>query len=695
MRSPSVVLLAAIVLTGHVTAETDMTTMSILIPHWSVNYMARQATPTLVPTSTTSFNWWPYPPGGVVTSTSTPSIPTNTQSGPSEISSASDIIMTGSLSTISLPNPNTAEHLSSSPVTSSLSIIHITALPPANTSSPPGNLHKLKPPSSFHITYLVPLFAILGIILGSATAWFCYGFVTAGRGPRERADSLEPGPPYVASPRDSRWEYDEKDGRMETVPLTNDGGSPSKYTSHGSPYYRQSRNGSGSWIGRALSSRTNNDDKSFAWPTPGPTPGLEAENPFLVVPSRGLSTRTKASTGKSISIYSPNPLSLMDEGDDDYEDVDMVPYESLRHKSVRRDLLERLKIGTIRRTVAPLNDKDVALERAESGMAQSNRSFRRPRHHQRADSDFRVDEPSRPGNHSSDSYRREEDSERPTSNGDEVAEWVEGSGFRIVEEHLDKIRDQVRDGDWGNSMRRQQSPAAGPQTPTKNRSSPTVRSPDGNDKYTALPVRKSPTKGRSPHISTPASTPRRGGICRVDSSILPMSPPQITSPPLESTLFFQSPPNSAQTGARRMILTTPKKATTTTASARSIKMANTLHSPTPPRFPSPNEGSPYRNRLVKTTTQKDLPLTPPRRSTPNSTPSSSEHRVLHATPTRRGTPAERFIARHGALNKVDQIVSRSWSQRDLTEVEKEVGSPNMFGAQVDSVQERLATLEER
>jgi hypothetical protein len=59
------------------------------------------------------------------------------------------------------------------------------------------------------------------------------------------------------------------------------------------------------------------------------------------------------------------------------------------------------------------------------------------------------------------------------------------------------------------------------------------------DKYTPIPMRRPPTKGRSPGVASVVSSSPCEHMPHTDS-VLPMSPPQIMSPPLEDILFFQS-----------------------------------------------------------------------------------------------------------------------------------------------------------
>lgn len=266
--------------------------------------------------------------------------------------------------------------------------------------------------------------------------------------------------------------------------------------------------------------------------------------------------------------------------------------------------------------------------------------------------------------------------------GDET-EWVEGSGFRIVEEDLEAIRTQMKGSGWGRDDRNKgdgSSSRSGLPSTSKPGDSmfhwpldDPSPAPVKDDKYTVLPLRKSPTKGKIPGrvrsgrtpISTRALASPSKRLSRVDSSILPLSPPQITSPPLESKLFF-TPTLQQQSAA---IHEDGKRMASKTATRGPRKQGNKPKSPLPPHLPFPSSDD-YRNRLLKSQTR-----------TPEKIKNVSNiHAPHHGGKEIRGARApERYTSRRDALSKVDQIVSQSWSERDL----KGVGgatSPTMFGA---------------
>ena len=332
---------------------------------------------------------------------------------------------------------------------------------------------------------------------------------------------------------------------------------------------------------------------------------------------------------------SPDPLSLLSL-DEEEEEEDIVPYDSLRHKSIRRDILERLKFGTQRhprsrsmkvdrrQSASASVHASASEQQQQSALTLSSSSFRRVRPvHSRADSDFLIE--------NVDAMTPERSK---TSNGG--TEFMGGSGFRIIEEHLDAMWRDIRGAAKRGS---EDDDDAEPMLNTKRFDNL------ADDPYTPLPVRKAHPKTTTPRkggtgtvtgTSTPASTPKYDGLPRVDSSILPQSPPQITSPELESQLLFapsMGPRRGSHASTGRQGLGRVR------TSSSELQAVGRLSSGSSPSRPTSDarvhaRGRP-RDRLVKT----------------------------------RLTPAERHAARRAALTKVDEIVSRSWSQRDVVESE--------------------------
>ncbi|KZT01974.1 uncharacterized protein LAESUDRAFT_706792 [Laetiporus sulphureus 93-53] len=373
----------------------------------------------------------------------------------------------------------------------------------------------------------------------------------------------------------------------------------------------------------------------------------------------------------------------MFEEEDDYA----VPYDTLRHKSIRRGILERLKFGTLRRPAKEGRD----ISDAEKSLPIPEESpVRRVSHrqgHKRNDSDFNVDEVRLPAMQRSVSSPGPNLLRSPSFGMRDDSPLLHSPGFRIIEEDPE--------ADTSSILERYLSPfiphrhtVSVHQKPSKD--SVRTHSPAA-DSYTAMPARRSAAEKRSSPYGTPSSSPSKppaSSLARVDSSILPLSPPRIMSPPLESKLFFAAiTPDFGSTPSLALHL----PATSTNPSATSIS------SPAPPKrqqnklrtkkdppllpYPSSSDSSPYRNRLKKSFRHGNVTgETPLSQQLVSASPQS----VASPAPSTQAewcSPATRFGVRHSALEKVDEILSRSWSQRDVN-VDLYVGSATRFGAMV-------------
>jgi hypothetical protein len=147
---------------------------------------------------------------------------------------------------------------------------------------------------------------------------------------------------------------------------------------------------------------------------------------------------------------------------------------------------------------------------------------------------------------------------------------------------------------------------------------------DGVDTYTAVPARMASTKARNAEAS-------QSGMRRIDSAILPTSPNILSSARIESDYFF-SPAAFA------------------------------------PKTPEKNK----RGKSLRK--EKTLPAPPPASaSLPSIRPSASYYQG--ASPPKRSA-AERYLDRHSALNKVEEIVARSRKESGISIPQ----SPTLFGA---------------
>lgn len=682
------------VMTTHVEANDQPT--GTLISHYNINYLPRQVAP---PASSSNTILAPHPPLGLTTATPT-------ASGP-ESSTSSVVDYTGTIAGPTAP--------SAFPT-----IIYITALPPS-TSPPPSipakyrkrNRSRIHIPAILLSPYvMVPISAFLGFIQGIVFAWCCIRRSRTRKNRRARSASLEPGPPYVPIYTDENDAHN-FDQTFTTLNL-HDEDSPSKYSVHGSRY----RSSQGSlWLDRAISGHSHRPEsnsgassleKVFLWPGERNFK-TEGDDPFLDPPSRATTTRT-ATTNMSFRTAEENT----------------VPYDSQRHKSIRQAILERIRFGTFNRgkqyfTPAREQSEEVKSDKgfsiyipsrvssvSRTGTHSTHYSRRRDGHRQ-SDSDLMVGEVKRPERTYSpaSSPRKEKSLVRSVGDKDDT-EWVAGSGFRLVQEDPDycstpsKMSIHRRGHNQVKANMNAEGEVPGHDSvhsaPGNGRSPSVIREsvsgwlvgmdslhprPAEIDKYTILPVRKVPTKRTDgPRIPIRRSSKSRSRqnsrhstakiLSRVDSSILPASPSQIMSPPLDSQLLFCSPfipPSSSMPAltSRKGDMQTYRPTTETRASD---EKSNKVHSSTPLPLPfaaSPDT-SPYRDLLVGKGFVADEGV-------------SFHQADRHTRPeaeinVRSDASAARHAARQGAITKVDQIMLKGWSRRGVAET----ASQTMFGA---------------
>ena len=707
MSAQRLVLLLPVFVLGWAVRAEDYASPStrISISHYDINFMPRQAAPLANPSSTI---WTPNPPAS--SATATPMAP--------EPTSPTNSILNAANTAISTVLPSNLP-----------TVIYITALPPS-TSSPPSIPAKYRKRNKSHIhipaillsPYVVaPFSAFLGIIQGVFFAWCCIERrmrLRKRKDGRARTVSLEPGPPYISIPIEEK--FGSSFGHDLMGISLNDGDSPSKYSVHGSRY--NSSRGS-LWLERAISqssqqpgdssSGADSLEKAFLWPA-DQTLKVEGDDPFLVPPSRATTTRT--TTNISFRTAEEN----------------VVPYNSARHKSIRRNILDRLKFGTfnIGQQTFPSSDGQYKPEMDPSiytpsrvssisriGTNSTHYSRRRDRHG-RSDSDLRVGDVKKPERTYSppSSPRRKEKSLVRVANDSTDTEWIAGSGFRLVQEDPDcystPSRSSLHRQGHGRVEAKEDAPIGKVPSqdnhftpPRDGRLSTGIRGsvsgwlvgtrslpsqPAEVDKYTILPIHKVPTKRTDgPRTPSRKSSKSRNKISRpstpkvlscVDPSILPSSPPQIMSPPLESQLLFCSPfmpPSTSMT----LVPDTMSAAETSPPSGKKPK----VHSPRPLPLPfaSSPDTSPYRNLLGKDPAVYDSG-TPPRQASRHEGLEAEISASTHNAVTKgfQDTPAARESACQGALTKVDQIMLKGWSDRGVGSA----ASPTMFGAMPDGGQ---------
>ncbi|KAK0200238.1 hypothetical protein DFS33DRAFT_136030 [Desarmillaria ectypa] len=264
---------------------------ALCLPAFADEIKHRQLIPpgaNAIPTTSSSYDyWWPYPPGGIVsTTTTTPSTIPSTISievsdMPPDSTDSSSIVSASRLPSSSDDTNSTTRNSNSSSSTSviptsSVSMITIPVPSSSEPALPSLVTYPKKEPSGNKISmYLIPVLVVVGAILGSLCAWIGWGCLT--RKGRRGKTELEVGPAY-----------DSEAGRVKT-------------------------------------------DEGFAWPA---METQTQENTFLVPPTNPRRTRplrpSRANTSStqvsrknttttmaSVSVYSQ-----VGEGDEEYEEKD-------------------------------------------------------------------------------------------------------------------------------------------------------------------------------------------------------------------------------------------------------------------------------------------------------------------------------------------------------------------------------------
>ncbi|KAI9439177.1 hypothetical protein H4582DRAFT_121682 [Lactarius indigo] len=460
-----------------------------------------EETPLLTPSPTsTSINWWPYPPWGQSTVSATSVASPSSSAAAAAAATSSD----APASTI----PLSATTSSTTPKTPRATVIPMSALPPTNTL-PSNPRVQTSTSSHFNILYLIPVFVAVGLALGALCGLLGYrwysrrrarkgGSTNGIRTRRREGSTFVPGPPYIAM-------LDDTEGARIASPIT--AGSPSKYTRHGAP--RAGR----SWlsaVARAGSRRGSTRSNSIP-PSQGSTTRTAMPSHSRTLSDSPTGARSRGST------ISPEPLS----------DEENVPYETIRHTSIRRGILERLQRG-IDRSVSRGPSRRTTQTYLSAPSAYS-------------------------GTHTEDSHAP---SAVPSSPRD--TDWIPGSGFRIVEEAISPPISPPPTTALSSPTSVPASVAGLPERPasawddraairqavdahpgehwlawTRSWASSPPQITNMQDRFTAVPAR------------------RRDDV----SAALPRSPPQLTSSTLQSTLIFS--PSLAPVVPRAATATTP------------------------------------------------------------------------------------------------------------------------------------------
>ncbi|KAH9953030.1 hypothetical protein BC827DRAFT_195436 [Russula dissimulans] len=457
--------------------------------------------------TTTSFNWWPYPPWGQSASTvSGTSSETATSLSPPAVAAvsigSSVSATTASAATPSLNDTTSTATANSSVPVRGIPVLSIAALPPA-TSLPSRPKVDSTAHSGFKLLYLTPLFILAGILLGALFGLLGYRWYSrrlarkGGNGDGSRRATFIPGPPYVPMHDMGHNAGDMQEASLMAL------GSPSKYTRHGAATKAWLLSVTGSSSHRAST-------RSTAPPSRESTTSTVISSdprPLSVSPTHA------RSRGRAIS-----PVSLSDE--------EIGRHGPTRSTSVRRKILERLQRVSDRsaRSVSRDPSRRTAKTYQSSGSAYS-------------------------GTHLGDSRAPSVVPSSSPTLRDTNTEWVPGSGFRIVEEAISSpfppsttdlspvsesdLPGQTNAWDSDEALRQAVDAHPGERWLAWTRSWATASPPTpiDEDRFTVVP-------------------PRRAAQEKKDAEMLLRTPTHVTSSSLHSTLTFSPPSLAGPTGSQ-------------------------------------------------------------------------------------------------------------------------------------------------
>lgn len=274
-------------------------------------------------TTTSSFNWWPYPAGGVTTSTLSSPL-TLVPLTPTSLSSSSAAPITSS------PKPTTSSH------SSTVSHIHTTVSGSPSVPSPlPNPQSFLRPVLSPHISlWLVPVCLLSGAIIGCAVGWLAW------RHCGEKRENMAVG----HLPNGYAWRYKrETEGERDVHDNDVEYGYGREYFSaeNGPAYHLEqgtrrmpsttSTSGLQTWVGQTrkrsgvVRISTGNDQEHDN--------NNDVRSPLL----------TQAFSSKVLRDSKPLPMfPLPSSSFDGHNEDGDVPYENTRHKNFRWRMWERL-----------------------------------------------------------------------------------------------------------------------------------------------------------------------------------------------------------------------------------------------------------------------------------------------------------------------------------------------------------------
>ena len=534
-------------------------------------------------------------------------------------SSASQPFLASSSSSQSQPTISSTSSLSFSrpPQSSSPSIIDITALPPSITNPPHPRIRTKGDAKPFS---LAPVFLITGLVLGALVGWPAFNAYEKWAA-KSAAVPLLRGPAYVpVNHVNQRTNGDRRD------PMSDVHGSPSKHTRHGNPYS----------VGRGFLGRI-----------PPPT--------FHKPPLPTSQERTKSTSSEGPFAWPSIPASSRS------TPIHSRPAANRSAKSVR--------------TTTAISDdpftSTASDARSQTVVAASRTSTRSTFAHTSKFGEIWSDD---------------EDEHSVVISPISPSLPVEGEGeaktglFKIRSKPKSAKR-KVRDEESTGSASELSLPIK-ETSPRKSSwsfpwvpGSPSVKP----ESYTTVPARTSSPRPRS--FRTPESSPRKSSyVCSsedvrfVDTSVLPSSPPTLTSPRLQSELFLTALEAPGPLAPRF------KKVSRTVTRQRAVEERDDAGTsdPTSPSSPQPGNREDFNEN--RSLTKRSSRTGPSRHLSTASVSTISE---FPGSPPPKRTPAERFHARHAALGKVEEIIQKSRSQTSIANLTVSPGR----SAALDTVEE--------
>lgn len=561
----------------------------------------RAETPIITATpNPTSINWWPYPPWGQSTILSTPSGPV-TPVATEAVSSSPAAAVTAVASSDA---PKSATSLSSLIPTPTPPRAPVMSTPPPLNTLPANPGVHTSTSSHFNTLYLIPIL-IAVILLSAISGLLGYRWFSRRRARKGDSDDGRVGriSPFVSGPRYIPMNYDLEAG---PGPSPTTAGSPSKYMPHTPHSARPLLS-----VITGGSSRHSSTHSTPIHPSPASAPHSASSyhsRRQSEIPTRARSRRSTVSR-VSPSDYGASPQVILRSPENtvispvsaSLSDDDTVPYETIRHKSIRRGILERLQRGISRdpsrRTVQTYfsagsiySGTDHDISRAPSFIVPS--SSPPPR----------------------------------------VTDWTPGSGFRLFEDVTSPSRPpavnsvsaagfpggQPTTSAWcdGAAIRQAVDTHPGDRWLAWTRS--WASSPPPQDRFTVGPTRR--------RTATTQGDEKRDIVV----AALPQSPPQLTSGNLHETLTFSPsgptmlaavPPPRAQSRARAARLRAPPARVDSGASSISLGAG---HGTPAMRYAARKSAhSRVEDILARSYNSRDLAPTPTPAPAPASAPESA------------------------------------------------------------------------